>query len=359
MTRVRIEGLTKRFGTVTALLAVDITVEPGEFFTLLGPSGCGKTTLLRTLAGFIDQDAGEIYFDAERMNGIPPHMRNTGMVFQNYAIFPHLSVFDNIAYGLRNRRLSRCDIEARVREAVRLTRLEGLERRMPRELSGGQQQRVVLARALVIEPRVLLMDEPLSNLDAKLRVAMRADIRALQQKVGITTIYVTHDQEEALAISDRIAVMSDGRVRQVGRPWEVYLRPADRFVADFVGIANLLPARLVRYEAEAGYAWFDVGFGSHWRAPVTASPQGDAFTLAVRPESLAFVDPAASIGRNQARGRIAGVTYCGSVVRYSIETEGGVPLLVEVHNPEHAAVRPAGEHVHLACDPGRVLVFER
>ena len=275
MTRVQIQGVVKRFGSVTALAGVNISVEPGEFFTLLGPSGCGKTTLLRTVAGFLVQDTGAIYFDAECIDGIPAHKRNTGMVFQNYAIFPHLNVSNNIAYGLKNKRISPSDIETKVHEAVRLVRLEGLEHRMPRELSGGQQQRVVLARALVIEPRVLLMDEPLSNLDAKLRVAMRGDIRALQRNVGITTIYVTHDQEEALGISDRIAVMSDGQVQQIGRPWEVYLRPANQFVADFVGATNLLKARLVKQEVEAGRAWFDVGFDSLWQASMPATLRGE------------------------------------------------------------------------------------
>jgi iron(III) transport system ATP-binding protein len=360
VTRVQIQGVVKRFGSVTALEGVDISVEPGEFFTLLGPSGCGKTTLLRAVAGFLVQDAGAIYFDAECIDGIPAHKRNTGMVFQNYAIFPHLNVFDNIAYGLKNKRISPRDIEAKVHEAVRLVRLEGLEHRMPRELSGGQQQRVVLARALVIEPRVLLMDEPLSNLDAKLRVAMRGDIRALQRNVGITTIYVTHDQEEALAISDRIAVMSDGRVQQIGRPWEVYLQPANQFVADFVGATNLLKARLVKHEVETGGAWFDVGLDSLWQASMPATARGEEFALAVRPESLFFVEPGAAVeGRNLARGQIGEATYGGAVIRYRVQVENGPALLVEVHHPDYAAIRPLGECVLLACDSARVLVFEK
>jgi iron(III) transport system ATP-binding protein len=352
------QGLVKRFSSVTALREVDIAVEPGEFFTLLGPSGCGKTTLLRTVAGFIAQDAGTIHFDAECMDRIPAHKRNTGMVFQNYAIFPHLNVIDNISYGLKNRRFAPREIEAKVHEAVRLVRLEGLERRMPRELSGGQQQRVVLARALVIEPRVLLMDEPLSNLDAKLRVAMRGDIRALQRKVGITTIYVTHDQEEALAISDRIAVMNEGQVQQIGRPWEVYLQPANQFVADFVGATNLLEARLVRHEAAGGN--FDVGLDSLWRARLPRPPRGEKFMLAVRPEALSFVESRpASEGCNLVRGQIAEVIYGGAVIRYRVRVENRPTLLVEVHNPDYAAIRLIGESVTVACDPARVLVFER
>jgi iron(III) transport system ATP-binding protein len=303
MTQVKIENIVKRYGNVSVLKGVNLTIEQGEFFTLLGPSGCGKTTLLRTIAGFLTQDSGAIYFDGECIDHLPAHKRNTGMVFQNYAIFPHLNVFDNIAYGLRNRQLPRQVIERKVSDAVHLVRLDGLEKRMPRELSGGQQQRVVLARAMVIEPRVLLMDEPLSNLDAKLRVAMRGDIRALQRKVGITTIYVTHDQEEALAISDRIAVMEAGIVQQIGKPVEVYVHPVNQFVADFVGATNLLNVRLVQYDADARRAWFDLGNGVRWQAPLAGAPQGEQLTLAVRPESLSFAS-AANEPMNRVNGQI-------------------------------------------------------
>jgi iron(III) transport system ATP-binding protein len=359
MTQVKIENVQKRYGNVAVLKGVNLIIEPSEFFTLLGPSGCGKTTLLRTIAGFLSQDAGAIYLDGECIDGMPPHKRNTGMVFQNYAIFPHLTVFDNVAYGLRNRKFSRQDIETKVADAVHLVRLDGLEKRTPRELSGGQQQRVVLARAMVIEPRVLLMDEPLSNLDAKLRVAMRADIRAMQRKVGITTIYVTHDQEEALAISDRIAVMDAGQVQQIGRPAEVYVKPVNQFVADFVGATNLLDARLLQRDAETHRASFDVGAGAPWHAVSLDSLRGDQFSLAIRPESLTFADPNAPNGLlNSIAGQILDASYGGAMIRYQIRLDSGRVLLVQDHNPDQIAVRQVGERVLLVCDPARVLVFE-
>ncbi|MCL4488937.1 MAG: ABC transporter ATP-binding protein [Chloroflexi bacterium] len=361
MTQVKIENIVKRYGNVSVLRGVNLVIEQSEFFTLLGPSGCGKTTLLRTIAGFLTQDSGAIYFNGECIDGTPAHKRNTGMVFQNYAIFPHLNVFDNIAYGLKNRKFSRQEIENKVADAVHLVRLDGLERRMPRELSGGQQQRVVIGRAMVIEPRVLLMDEPLSNLDAKLRVAMRGDIRALQRKVGITTIYVTHDQEEALAISDRIAVMDAGVVQQIGKPVEVYVKPANQFVADFVGATNFLDARLVQYDAGTQRASFDAGIGSHWQAPMPGRPSGDKFKVAIRPESLAFAN-ANTMGReaslNCAQGQISDMTFGGSVIRYLVRLENGATLLVEDHDPEQALLRQPGDRVQLVCDPARVLAFE-
>ena len=357
MTQVKIENIVKQYGSVSVLKGINLVIEPGEFFTLLGPSGCGKTTLLRTIAGFLTQDSGAIYFDGECIDGYPAHKRNTGMVFQNYAIFPHLNVYDNIAYGLRNRRFSRQGIEKKVADAVHLVRLDGLEKRMPRELSGGQQQRVILARAMVIEPRVLLMDEPLSNLDAKLRVAMRGDIRALQRKVGITTIYVTHDQEEALAISDRIAVMDAGLVKQIGKPAEVYVHPVNPFVADFVGATNMLNARLVKYDADARRAWFDLGTGSPWQVPLASAPRGDQLALAVRPESLSFAG-GVSAGANCIEAQIADATYSGAAIRYQVRLDNGQILQIQDHNPDQSAIRQLGERVQLVCDPARVLVFE-
>ena len=220
--RVELKGIVKRFGPLKAVDDVTLSIQEGDFFTLLGPSGCGKTTLLRMIAGFYRPDAGEIRFGDKRVNDVPPHRRETGMVFQNYALFPHLSVFDNIAYGLRARKLPRREIEARIAKIIGSVQLEGMEGRAPSQLSGGQQQRVALARALVISPQILLMDEPLSNLDAKLRVSMREEIRRIQKEMGITTIYVTHDQEEAMAVSDRIAILNRGRLEQVGAPVEIY-----------------------------------------------------------------------------------------------------------------------------------------
>jgi iron(III) transport system ATP-binding protein len=229
---------------------VSLQVQGGEFFTLLGPSGCGKTTLLRCVAGFLRPDAGRILCDGERLDTLPAHTRDIGMVFQNYAIFPHLTVFENVAYGLRARRIAPDEIRRRALEALRLVHMASLGNRRPDQLSGGQQQRVALARAMAIRPRLLLMDEPLSNLDAKLRVEMRTEIRRLQRDLGITTIYVTHDQEEALAISERLAVMNAGRVEQIGFPWDVYLAPGSAFVAQFIGASNALAGALVGTEGE-------------------------------------------------------------------------------------------------------------
>lgn len=239
MTRVRLENVTKIYGSVVATDHITFEVESGELFTLLGPSGCGKTTTLRIIAGFEVPEEGKVYFDDEDVTFLKPYKRDTAMVFQNYALWPHMTVYDNIAYGLRIRKLPEDEIRKRIKWALELVKLEGLENRYPLQLSGGQQQRVALARALVVSPRVLLLDEPLSNLDAKLRIEMREEIKRLQKKLGITTIYVTHDQIEAMSISDKIAVMNKGRLLQYGSPREVYFRPTSEFVADFLGRSNI------------------------------------------------------------------------------------------------------------------------
>lgn len=275
MSKVTIEGIVKRFEGQAAVNGVSLTVESGELFTLLGPSGCGKTTLLRMLAGFYQQDEGDLRFGDRLVNDVPAHLRNTGMVFQNYAVFPHMSVFDNVAYGLKARKVSGQELQKRVMEALAMVKLADLKDRQPNQLSGGQQQRIALARALVIQPQLLLMDEPLSNLDAKLRIEMRTEIRRLQREFGITTIYVTHDQEEALAISDRIAVMNAGRVEQVGPPREIYFSPQTVFVAGFIGTTNLLPGTVEN--GQALYAGTPV-------RPVSV-PNGNC-TIAVRPEVI-------------------------------------------------------------------------
>src|SRR5436853_4860617 len=241
--KIRLDHVVKRFGAVTAFDGACLEIGDGELFTLLGPSGCGKTTVLRLMAGFYAPDAGEIWFGERRVDGLRPYERNIGMVFQNYALWPHMTVRANITYGLRLRKLDAATVARRLQEGLAKVNLAGLEARYPGQLSGGQQQRVALARALVLNPDILLLDEPLSNLDAKIRVQVRAEIRKLQQELGITTIYVTHDQEEALSLSDRVAVMKDGRVLQVGAPKELYERPRTRFVADFVGTNNLVPGR--------------------------------------------------------------------------------------------------------------------
>src|SRR5688572_9502739 len=239
--RIAVENLTKRFGPLAAVSDVSLSVEQGELFTLLGPSGCGKTTLLRLLAGFYTPDAGEIRFGDRVVNEVPPHERGIGMVFQNYALWPHMTVTENVCYGLKLRKVSAADMATRSRAVLEKVGLTGLGERYPGQLSGGQQQRVALARALVLNPLMLLLDEPLSNLDAKIRVQVRSEIRKLQRSLGITTVYVTHDQEEALSLSDRVAVMRDGRIQQVATPKTLYERPVNRFVADFVGTNNFIP----------------------------------------------------------------------------------------------------------------------
>ncbi len=249
MTGIVIEGATRSFGQVRAVDGVDLAVGDGEFFTLLGPSGCGKTTLLRMIAGFCELDAGQIRFGTRRIDTLPAHTRDIGMVFQNYAVFPNLTVAGNVAYGLKARRVAADETARRVDEALALVQLAGYGARWPHQLSGGQLQRVAIARALVIRPQVLLFDEPLSNLDARLRVSMRAEIRALQKSLGITAIYVTHDQEEAMSVSDRIALMQSGKLVQVGAPADIYRHPASRFAAEFMGTTNLLPAGALRPEA--------------------------------------------------------------------------------------------------------------
>ncbi|MBE7202945.1 MAG: ABC transporter ATP-binding protein, partial [Parafilimonas terrae] len=246
---VRLDGVLKRFGAVTALQETWLQVEPGEFLTLLGPSGCGKTTLLNLMAGFLEADAGEIFIGGDLVTATPPYERQIGIVFQNYALFPHMSVAKNVGYGLRMRGTPKREIAERVQEALALVKLDGFADRSPRQLSGGQQQRVALARALVIRPKVLLLDEPFSALDKNLRGAMQVELKEIQRRLGVTTVFVTHDQGEALSMSDRIVVMSAGRVRQVGTPDQVYRHPQDRFVAGFIGDVNRLPGRL---ESRAG-----------------------------------------------------------------------------------------------------------
>src|SRR5574341_1061784 len=250
--RIAVRNLTKKFGQIAAVADVTLAIEEGELFTLLGPSGCGKTTLLRLIAGFYNADQGEIRFNERLMNQVPAHERGIGMVFQNYALWPHMTVYENVAYGLKLRKIPHAEIAERIRVVLENVKLSELEHRYPGQLSGGQQQRVALARALVLNPDILLLDEPLSNLDAKIRVQVRAEIRKLQKELGITTVYVTHDQEEALSLSDRVAVMRDGQVLQVGVPKTLYERPASRFVADFIGTNNMIPGNVRAVDAAQG-----------------------------------------------------------------------------------------------------------
>jgi len=328
---ITIREVVKRFGAVTAVDRADLTVRDGELFTLLGPSGCGKTTLLRLLAGFYQPDSGEIRFGDRIVSGLLPYERNIGMVFQNYALWPHMTVEANVAYGLKLRKLATAEIAARLAEGLRKVNLTGFESRYPGQLSGGQQQRVALARALVLNPDILLLDEPLSNLDAKIRVQVRAEIRKLQQELGITTIYVTHDQEEALSLSDRVAVMKDGRVLQVGVPKELYERPRTPFVADFVGTNNLVPGRVS--ERAGAELVVDTAVGRLRAVP--NGPVGDRCVLAIRPENVAISAGAAPNGGNVVAGRVSFVAYLGSALRYDVEAGQGQVLKVDVRDPWH------------------------
>ena len=339
---ITIHEVVKRFGSVTAVNGADLVVRDGELFTLLGPSGCGKTTLLRLLAGFYQPDAGEIRFGDRVVNGQAPYERNIGMVFQNYALWPHMTVAGNVTYGLRLRRLTAGEIAARLAEGLRKVNLTGYESRYPGQLSGGQQQRVALARALVLNPDLLLLDEPLSNLDAKIRVQVRAEIKKLQGELGITTIYVTHDQEEALSLSDRVAVMKDGRVQQVGAPKELYERPRTRFVADFVGTNNLVPGR-VRERAKAGLV-VDTALGA-LRA-VADGPVGERCVLAIRPENMAITAGATGAGDgNVVCGRVSFIAYLGSALRYDVEAASGQVLQADIRDPWHHEPLSIGREV--------------
>ena len=348
--KIGLRDLTKRFDSVTAVDRVSLEIADGELFTLLGPSGCGKTTLLRTIAGFAAADAGEIWFGHRRVDRLPPYARNIGMVFQNYALWPHMTVRGNVTYGLRLRKLAPSEISRRLAEGLAKVNLTGLEERYPGQLSGGQQQRVALARALVLNPDILLLDEPLSNLDAKIRVQVRAEMRALQRDLGITTVYVTHDQEEALSLSDRVAVMREGRVQQVATPKALYERPVNRFVADFVGTNNFIPG--VMTARMDGHAVVDTALGTV-RARSSDVVPGGACVLAVRPENVAL-DGA---GDNVVEGRVRLAAYLGNTLRYDVEAGGGLVLKVDVGDPWHHEVLPAGRVVRVGFVAAATLVL--
>lgn len=342
-----IQNAVKRYGDFIALDGVSLDIREGEFFTLLGPSGCGKTTLLRMIAGFNSIEGGDFYFGDKRINDMPAHKRDIGMVFQNYAIFPHLSVEENVAYGLKARSVSRAEIKKRVTDALELVQISHLASRKPSELSGGQQQRVALARAFVIEPSVLLMDEPLSNLDAKLRVQMRTVIKKLQRRLGITTIYVTHDQEEALAISDRIAVMKEGKIMQIGTPSEIYAKPASPFVAGFIGVSNFIDCEI---SGKADNALVRFKDGVEIRMRLARDYTGKAI-LSARPEQLIFSKEGMS-------GETLFSTFLGDFIEYEVQLDDGQSLIVNEYTKDTAVIHPVGERVHIRFDPASVSLYE-
>jgi len=354
-TTVRIDAVSKRFGTAVAVNGVSVDIARGEFFTLLGSSGCGKTTLLRMIAGFLKQTAGSIYFGDTCIDDVPPQKRNTGMVFQSYAIFPHLNVVDNIAYGLRARGQSAGEIKAKVDKYLELTRLSHLGHRKPRELSGGQQQRVVLARAMVIEPDVLLMDEPLSNLDTEMRVHLRAEIRTLQRQVGITTIYVTHDQEEALLMSDRIAVMRDGQFEQVAKPHDIYNNPATRFVASFIGENNFLPVSGIR--SENGLTALDLPGG--WLVTTTPLAAKGPLDAAIRPQDITLSPEHSGEGTMGLVGTLTDIQFLGGTVRYALDLGGGHVVQVAGSSRTGEALPENGSRHRLTVSPGALRLFAR
>lgn len=343
--QVIIKDAVKRYGDFTALDGVSLNIEEGEFFTLLGPSGCGKTTLLRMIAGFNSIEGGDFFFGDKRINDVPAHKRDIGMVFQNYAIFPHLTVRDNVAYGLKARHISAGDINRRVDEALKLVQIEHLSQRKPNELSGGQQQRVALARAFVIEPSVLLMDEPLSNLDAKLRVQMRSVIKKLQRRLGITTVYVTHDQEEALAISDRIAVMKDGHIMQIGTPNEIYAKPLNPFVAGFIGVSNFMDCT-VKNNGEVC-----IDGASTVVIPLRRQYEGSA-RISARPEQLLFAERGMP-------GTVLFSTFLGDFIEYEVQLKGGQTLIINEYTKDTSQVHEDGEAVFISFDPTRVSLYSK
>jgi spermidine/putrescine ABC transporter ATP-binding subunit len=316
MATVELKNVSKHYGEAVAVAGLSLVIQHGEFVALLGPSGCGKTTTLQMLAGFIEPTGGDIFVEGRSMRGVAPHKRNIGVVFQSYALFPHLTVFDNVAFGLRMRSVSATDTAARVARALDLVQLTSLEQRYPKALSGGQQQRVALARALVIEPSVLLLDEPLSNLDANLREQMRFEIREIQKRIGITTVFVTHDQNEAMAAADRLVVMSKGEIRQVGTGQEIYEAPADLFVAQFIGKANLLRGVIVRLEGDM--AELDAGTGMMLRAPHRGRVRtGDRAALALRPEDLRLAESPVP-NANNVSGTVGRINYLGAALHVTV-----------------------------------------
>ncbi|HTJ99617.1 MAG TPA: ABC transporter ATP-binding protein [Bordetella sp.] len=350
MTTIRIDDLVCSYGAARAVDGISLTIGDGELFTLLGPSGCGKTTLLRSIAGFTDIASGSILLGDTRIDSLPAHRRNIAMVFQNYAIFPNLTVADNVAYGLRARKVPAADIETRVRKALERVRLAGYGPRWPHQLSGGQLQRVAIARALVIEPAVLLFDEPLSNLDAQLRVEMRVEIRQLQKSLGLTAVYVTHDQEEALAISDRIAVLRNGRIEQIGTPEAIYQRPSTAFVAEFLGGTNMLSGIAGGFDGQTSEV---TAGGTTISVNGKVAEPGGKVLLSIRPEALRLVD------HDQGpllRARLVLREFLGQIQRLHAALPDGTQIRVSALGASLGGMAE-GTPLTLAYDPAHIIAF--
>ncbi|WP_134724350.1 ABC transporter ATP-binding protein [Paracoccus luteus] len=350
---IQVQGAMKRYGSVLAVDDVSFNVAQGEFVSLLGPSGCGKTTSLRMIAGFIEASGGSIRVHGRDVTYLPPERRDLGFVFQNYALWPHMTVAENVAFGLKLRKKPRALIKEKIEESLSITGLSGYAGRLPRELSGGQQQRVALARALALEPQVLLMDEPLSNLDRALRVVMRRELKELQARMKMTTLYVTHDQEEALSMSNRVVIMNKGRVEQIAAPYELYEDPATTFVADFVGITNFLEGVVV--DTEPGWAKVRLETGQVLRA-LARQPvgRGSAVRALIRPERITL-STAPLDGLNVLQGRVVLSEYFGAVLRYTVRLDDGGTLRSEVHNFD-GFIAP-GEQVWICALPEHLRVI--
>jgi len=353
---VELDGVTKRFGKTTALDDVSLLVRRGELMTLLGPSGCGKTTLLNLVGGFLMPDSGEIAIDGQRITDVPAYRREIGIMFQNYALFPHMNVAANVGYGLRMRRVAKGEIARRVADALALIKLAGLEDRKPRQLSGGQQQRVALARALVIRPKVLLLDEPFSALDRNLRASMQVELKEIQRKLGVTTIFVTHDQSEALSLSDRIAVVAEGRIRQLGTPDEIYRRPVDRFVASFVGDVNVLRARLERIDGAVATVALGAARVLVPSRTLQGAAAGSMVDLFVRPEELRPADHDAPVA---ARGIVAAQSYQGGHVDLYVDAPEALSGRVLLRVPRHEGMSlwPAGTRISITLASDKAIAF--
>lgn len=351
---VKISNLTKRFGNLVAVDNISLVFEDGKLTTLLGPSGCGKTSTLRCISGFYEPDEGEVYLGDSVVNRVPPHRRNVATVFQNLGIFPHMTVFENVAYGLRVQKKSSGEIQDRVNGLLEMVGLGGLGERYPKQLSGGQQQRVALARSLVVQPGVLLLDEPLSDLDAKLRVEMRKEIRKLQLELKTTMIYVTHDQEEAMAISDYLAVMNDGKIKQVGNPAEIYRRPDNEFTARFIGKANYVKGRIGSVEEDQ--VSIDLPFGSILAKKTADNLQiGDDVGVMFRPTEFSITDE--KEGVNIIKGTLITSMFLGSLIRYEVDVGMEDNMMVDVPEPEAKTLRSEGIELYLNIPPESIYLI--
>src|SRR5215467_1508789 len=353
---VELLGITKRFGGTAAVDSVSMSVMRGEFLTLLGPSGCGKTTVLRLIGGFASHDEGRILLSGKDVTSLPPYRRNVTTVFQQYALFPHMDVFENVAVGLRLRRVSSAELAGRVADSLEMVQLAGMERRLPSELSGGQQQRVALARSIVLNPRVLLLDEPLGALDLKLRKQMQIELKGLQRKLGISFVFVTHDQEEALTMSDRIAVINGGRIQQIGGARDVYERPVNAFVADFIGQSNIFKGAVESSDGQ----FYSIRLGAHKvgaRAPAGSSSKelGESVSIMVRPERIQIVSPGADLGLP---GKIQSQVYLGESTRTTVRLDDGTEIqVVEQNNEVEGSGFASGSDVAVRWEPGNAVLL--